>query len=160
MYRIGSPEEMDMELIDGQVLKRQLFKPKVPYPLWDYNWDGKMTNDTSMDGQASGRGNVSGTIRHIFLVRHGQYEEDVDGVDGDKNDKLRKLTPLGRIQAEQTGKRLAKLQKGIDEKFGPCDIKIIRSSDMTRAKETAEIIAKQLKGVTLAKPDRLLNECM
>lgn len=160
MYTISSPAELDMELVEGQVLKRQLFKPKLPYPLWDYNWDGRMTEDTSMQGQMEGRGDVYGTIRHIILVRHGQYEENVDGVDGDKNDKLRKLTPLGRIQAEQTGKRLAKIQQGIDEQFGPCDIKIVRSSDMTRAKETAAIIAKHLKGVKLAKPDRLLNECL
>lgn len=160
MYTISSPSELDMELIEGQVLKRHLFTPKLPYPLWDYNWDGRMTEDTSMEGQTAGRGDVYGTVRHIILVRHGQYEEDVEGVDGDKNDKFRKLTPLGRIQAEQTGKRLAKLQQGIDDKFGPCDIKIVRSSDMTRAKETAEIIAKHLKGVKMAKPDRLLNECL
>jgi serine/threonine-protein phosphatase PGAM5 len=160
MYVLGAPAELDTELVEGQVLKRQLFTPNVPYPLWDYNWDGKMTKETSMKGQLEGRGDVYGTVRHILLVRHGQYEENVEGVDGDKNDKLRKLTPLGRVQAEQTGKWLAKIQQGIDKEFGPCNIKIVRSSDMTRARETAEIIAKHLKGVKLAPPDRRLNEAL
>ena len=160
MYTISRPVELDTEMVEGQVLKRHLYTPKVPYPLWDYNWDGKMTDDTSLQGQLEGKGDVFGTIRHIILVRHGQYEEEVEGTDGDRNDSLRKLTPLGRQQAEQTGKRLALLKKGIDEQFGPCDIKIVRSSDMHRAKETATIIAKHLKGVTVAKPDRRLNEAL
>jgi serine/threonine-protein phosphatase PGAM5 len=164
---------LDMEVVEGQVLKRQLFTPKVPYPFWDYNWDGKMTQNpsaitTGNQGEGAGgtaaagggRGEVHGTVRHILLVRHGQYEENVDGVDGDKLDKLRKLTPLGRLQAEQTGQWLAKIQQGIDEEFGPCNIKIVRSSSMTRARETAEIIAKHLKGVKLAPPDRRLNEAL
>jgi serine/threonine-protein phosphatase PGAM5 len=77
-----------------------------------------------------------------------------------QDDKMRKLTPLGRTQAELTGKRLGEMQKGINKAFGPCSFKIIRSSDMLRAKETAEIIAKHLEGVEVAAPDELLNEAL
>jgi hypothetical protein len=159
IYTLMCPEELDMSMEEGQALKRQIYTPKLPYPLWDYNWDGNMTKDTTLKGHMEGRADdIPGTIRHILLVRHGQYEDI--GADGDGRDHLRKLTPLGRRQAEQTGKRLAILKKGIDDKFGACDIKIIRSSDMTRAKETAQIISKQLKGVKLARPDRRLNEAL
>lgn len=58
-----------------------------------------------------------------------------------------------------TGQRLAKMIKGIDEKFGPCNIKTLRVSGMARAKETAEIIAQQLpESVIRADPDTNLNE--
>ena len=66
---------------------------------------------------------------------------------------------MGRTQAELTGQRLAKMIKGFDEKFGPCNIKTIRVSNMTRAKETAELIAKSLpESVVRAEPDANLNE--
>jgi hypothetical protein len=160
MYTLCSPSELDSELVEGQVLRRQLFQPKLPYPLWDYNWDGKVTDDTDLPGQLEGRGDVYGTVRHIILIRHGQYDETVGGTDGDSKDKYRVLTPLGRLQAEQVGKRLAILQRGINDQFGPCPIQIIRSSNMTRAKETAKIISQQLEGVQLAKPDPRLNEAL
>ena len=38
--------------------------------------------------------------RTIICIRHGQYETD------GKTDKERRLTPLGRMQAKLTGKRL------------------------------------------------------
>ena len=51
--------------------------------------------------------------------------------------------------------------KGIDEKYEPCNVTVIRVSDMTRAKETASIISEYLpKSVIRAKPDPLLNEGM
>ena len=42
------------------------------------------------------------STRHIFLIRHGQY--NLDGA----TDKDRYLTPLGRKQAEYTGMNLIK----------------------------------------------------
>jgi broad specificity phosphatase PhoE len=48
--------------------------------------------------------------------------------------------------------------KGAEEKFGPCNIKVLRVSGMARAKETAEIIASHLPTVEFAEPDLLLNE--
>lgn len=70
------------------------------------------------------------------------------------------MTPLGRKQAELTGKRLAKMIEGFDEKFGPCNVKTIRVSNMARAKETADIIAQNIPGGTLlqTEPDANLNE--
>lgn len=68
------------------------------------------------------------------------------------------MTPLGRQQADYTGKRIAEMIKGIDEKFGPCNVKVLRVSDLARAKETADIIAAHLPDVERSDPDPLLNE--
>nr|XP_009665104.1 PREDICTED: serine/threonine-protein phosphatase PGAM5, mitochondrial [Struthio camelus australis] len=78
--------------------------------------------------------------RHIFLIRHSQY--NLDG----RADKDRTLTPLGREQAELTGHRLASLGLKFDQ--------IIHSS-MTRATETTEIISKYLPGVKKISTDLL-----
>ena len=65
-----------------------------------------------------------------------------------------------REQAEKTGKRLAQIIQGIeeDDRFGPCNVKCIRVSNMARAKETADIIAKHLPAIERSEPDPLLNE--
>ncbi|XP_010128049.1 PREDICTED: serine/threonine-protein phosphatase PGAM5, mitochondrial [Chlamydotis macqueenii] len=78
--------------------------------------------------------------RHIFLIRHSQY--NLDG----RADKDRTLTALGREQAELTGQRLASLGLKFDQ--------IIHSS-MTRATETTEIISKHLPGVKKISTDLL-----
>jgi serine/threonine-protein phosphatase PGAM5 len=138
-----------------------MHQPKFPYPAWDYNWDGRMTPSTSLESHRKGLArNVRGKTRHIILVRHGQYDES------SKDDEHRKLTPLGRLQATKTGQRLAEWTKGSsnfdDPSFhGPCPIKAIRVSNMTRAKETAQLIAKELGGgFKVEKPDPLLNEAL
>ena len=78
-----------------------------------------------------------------------------------KSDSKRKLTKLGQEQAHLTGQRLAEMIQGIDDKFEACEIKQIRVSDMTRAKETASIISEYLpKSVIREEPDSLLNEGM
>eukprot|EP00961_Rhodomonas_salina_P200322 2702217-Rhodomonas_salina.4 len=101
-------------------------------PSWDDNWDLRKDAETT---------NI---VRHIVLVRHGQYCESqhiltiagrnsriLFAVEKGKKDEEQKLTPLGREQAVKTGKRLAEyLPK--DHTF-----KLIRQSNMTRAKETA-----------------------
>lgn len=62
--------------VGGQVLARQLYHPKLPYPLWDYNWDGKMTRKSTLEAQLNvDNGQVIGTTRHVILIRHGQYDE-------------------------------------------------------------------------------------
>lgn len=93
-----------------------------------------------------------GVTRHIILIRHGQY------VETEKDDEKRVLTELGRKQAELTGKRLKEMLDGASKEFGPCNIKVVRVSNMARAKETADIIAKQLPGVEYAAPDPNLSE--
>jgi hypothetical protein len=73
-------------------------------------------------------------------------------------DHKRILTPLGRKQADLTGRRIAEMIKGVDETFRPCNVKILRVSNMARARETADIIATHIPDVERAEPDPLLNE--
>jgi serine/threonine-protein phosphatase PGAM5 len=173
------------ELFHGQCLKRQMFTPHLPYPAWNYNWDGRMTPGTTLEAFRAGVQNIKDPVvdeteegdasqpkkrrrkkksRHIILVRHGQYEEKAE-------EKDRVLTPLGRFQARATGRRLAQIAHGAKHFFpenfnGPCHIKAIHVSDLIRAKETAELIAEQVQYYTpknkmlLQKPDPLLNETL
>jgi serine/threonine-protein phosphatase PGAM5 len=88
------------------------------------------------------------------LIRHGQYDE------APKDDAERKLTDLGRLQADYTGRRLREMIEGIQgTDFTPCRIKVVRVSNMARAKETADIITSHLpESVEIAEPDPDLNE--
>jgi serine/threonine-protein phosphatase PGAM5 len=141
------------------------FQPKVSYPQWDYNWDGR---DASY--KASNNYNKNGGVtRHIILVRHGQYEME------SSDDKLRILTPMGRQQALFTGQRLASLASAISKTTStstststttestntkqpsssstgttvqPCTIKAIHVSSLTRAIETANIISSVIQPST------------
>ena len=78
--------------------------------------------------------------RILYLVRHGQYTsttpppEEPDGA----------LTEIGKQQAELVGKRLR--QHPIDR---------IHYSTLQRAKETAEIISKQMPGIPMQPSDLL-----
>ena len=127
------------ELFENQCLKRQLFQPKLPYPAWDYDWDGhSIQGKNDLEGHKTGKARkVKGKTRHIILVRHGQYDES------SQEDKDRILTQLGRLQATKTGQRLAEWAKGYnyfeDPDFnGPLAmVPTIHVSNMTRAKETA-----------------------
>ena len=67
----------------------------------------------------------------LFFVRHGQYEPN--GFGG-------KLTTLGRKQALRLARRL-----------NEWPITTIRSSDMARAVETAQIIAEHMGGIRVRK---------
>lgn len=119
----------------------QMHKPKRPYPAWDNNWDGKEEQKIK-----------NGVTKHYILIRHGQYDETFE------EDEKRKLTDLGRRQAHLTGLRLAEMIRGNDQ-FKSMPVATIRVSDMTRAKETAGIIATHLPDyVEAADPDPLLNE--
>lgn len=147
----------------GAFVTRVRPKSRPFCPPWDFNWDGRQTEASSPATMATRRGfhasRELGNVRHIILVRHGQYHEEF------KDDRRRVLTPLGRHQAELTGQRLAVMLRGglgmIDPGFaGPCNIKAIHVSDMTRAKETAQIIASHLPGVQQMPPDPLLNEAL
>ena len=161
----NSPElsgKKEINLVDGSdphfhnlFPSRQLWQPKKEYPLWDSDWDGKQPqlNGTHEENRRLMREiRKTGVTRHIILVRHGQYDETA------KEDSKRILTPLGRKQAELTGERLREMLDGVNKEFGPCNIKVVRVSDMARAKETADIIASHLPGVDRANPDPDLNE--
>ena len=84
-------------------------------------------------------------LRTLILVRHGVYDEN-DARDAEFG---KALLPEGREQARITGERLAAWPARIDG---------LHASTMTRARETAEIIARALPGLTPV-PDRNLREC-
>jgi len=136
--------------------KRQLWQPKVEYPLWDADWDGldpASTGNKDEDRRRKRQLRKEGVTRHVILIRHGQYTEQ------EKLDENRILTPLGRQQADYTGRRLKEMIEGVEGTgFTGCNVKVVRVSNMARAKETADIIASHLPGAERAEPDPDLNE--
>lgn len=147
-------------LFFGLFPQRQLFQPKLPYPLWNYDWDGRL--DTTISTRELRK---RGVTRHIILVRHGQYDEN------HRQDEARVLTPLGEKQAHQTGQRLAQWIQSIESQYSsphhhnPTSrqeqgkVVAIRVSNLTRAKQTANIIAQYLpSSVVRFEPDEDLNE--
>ncbi|XP_052891064.1 serine/threonine-protein phosphatase Pgam5, mitochondrial isoform X1 [Anopheles moucheti] len=113
---------------------------------WEWNWDHrdpkslvkplKKVDDpeSQNDYNKAVELKKGRAIRHLILVRHGQY--NLDGM----TDSQRTLTELGRKQAALSGERLKHLALPYDE--------IVRST-MTRAQETAEIIGKSLMHLKL-----------
>ncbi|KAL6256842.1 hypothetical protein P5V15_011780 [Pogonomyrmex californicus] len=125
----------------------------TPSMKWDYNWDRrdpkslvkpmqiKDENDENKYNEKF-EAKRAKAVRHILLIRHGQYHTD------GKTDVERVLTELGRKQAEATGKRLAELN---------LPYSLIVRSTMTRALETSQIIEKSLINVSV-EDDSLLIE--
>jgi serine/threonine-protein phosphatase PGAM5 len=125
--------------------------------IWDSNWDFRAPTSLVKplkDGASPEKENehnqqleknTGKALRHIILIRHGQY--NLKGL----QDKDRYLTDLGRQQAKMTGDRLRDLQIPFDNVY---------FSTMTRAQETGNIILKQLgskEGVTVSS-DSMLEE--
>ncbi|XP_040897675.1 serine/threonine-protein phosphatase PGAM5, mitochondrial isoform X1 [Toxotes jaculatrix] len=105
---------------------------------WDFNWDKRdpsvLSNGKKKESEDPSSEQDNGkpkATRNILLIRHSQY--NLSG----NSDKERILTPLGREQAELTGKRLAALGLKYD---------VLIHSSMARATETAHIISKHLPG--------------
>jgi broad specificity phosphatase PhoE len=73
-------------------------------------------------------------MREIIIIQHCQSEHHINNMTGGWTDTP--LTDLGRLQAEQIGVRLSK--ELISEY-------VMYSSDLLRAKQTAEIIGKYMK---------------
>ncbi len=119
-------------------------------------------------------------VRHILLVRHGQYEEQrrlskqLETADewqvkleefqqrGPAFELIRArqvLTPLGRQQAAATGERLAEmLQPALNTAAREGDVRL-HVSTLPRAMETADIIAARLPAtVERVAPDANLSE--
>lgn len=113
---------------------------------WEYNWDCRHF-DAVPEDEALPSGDVKRrptATRHLILVRHGQY--NLAG----KDDSERTLTPMGIVQAGHTGKRLAELN---------LPLTYIISSTMSRAKQTAALIAQHLPpGLTVLPDDPILKE--
>jgi len=70
----------------------------------------------------------------IIIVRHGEAEHNVGDLTGGWTDS--RLTPLGERQAAAVAERLARELKGTDVR--------LLSSDLRRARQTAEMIAEAL----------------
>ncbi|KAG8182711.1 hypothetical protein JTE90_026165 [Oedothorax gibbosus] len=97
-----------------------------PSRKWDFNWDKRDYSHLINDKSNEDAKKVKPTARrHIFLIRHGQYEEQAE------SDDKRRLTATGRKQAELVGQRLKEL------KFNYT--RMVRST-MLRAQETSNII--------------------
>ncbi|CAF2973526.1 unnamed protein product [Rotaria sp. Silwood2] len=82
--------------------------------IWNDSWDGIR--------------HESQWLRHLYLIRHGQY------FDHAINEKDKKLTSLGKEQLEYTGERLKQMNIKFDR---------LIHSGMVRAFESASIINQQ-----------------
>lgn len=71
---------------------------------------------------------------NIYLARHGQTLDNLQGILGGRRDEP--LTKIGEAQARETAKHLQSLRVTFDAVF---------TSPLVRAKRTAEIIADELK---------------
>ena len=139
----------------------------------DHNWDGKASSTTRPKESTADLP----SMRHMILIPHGQDdnqdeldEEDEHNEDDDDDDREAYvdtiyLTKQGRLQAEQTGKRLAQvllLSSSSSSSSWSNSAKrrsvSIWVSDKIRAKETAEIIAKFLPGAKITAADPMMNE--
>lgn len=125
----------------------------MPTTTWDNNWDFRAAPKVLKENLSAEKENEANlkiekntpkAIRHILLIRHGQYVYK-------NTDIERKLTEIGREQATFTGKRLNELAIPIDD---------VIVSTMTRAQETANLILKQLpKGASIKRDDcKMLEE--
>jgi len=108
------------------------------HPKWERNWDLREPGD-----EERRRGYLPSATRHLLLIRHGQY--NLSG----SNDKERSLTDLGKQQAAVTAARLAALSLPYSH---------IIHSNMTRAIETAEIVADALPNIPVLPADTILRE--
>lgn len=103
-----------------------------PSEKWNENWDFRDVKHKNEQKEKLEKRHANSQLRHIFLIRHGQY--NLNGL----SDKDRKLTELGREQAKLTGDRLKELKIPITD---------FVLSTMTRAQETGNIILGQLDNV-------------
>ncbi|GFY72585.1 hypothetical protein TNIN_350641 [Trichonephila inaurata madagascariensis] len=118
------------------------FQPSV---TWNHNWDNQDYSTLVKPGNSKGTSqNDEPKIksrptarRHILLIRHGEYDTSA------QKDVDRRLTPLGRKQADFVGQRLKDLPFNYT--------KLVRST-MTRAQETSDIILKHF-------PDLPVEDC-
>ncbi|CAI5714985.1 unnamed protein product [Hyaloperonospora brassicae] len=93
---------------------------------------------------------TSPKTKHLVLVRHGHY---INAHVPQASDSQQVLSQMGRQQAELTGKHLKAVHNRDPTRH---DVSIYHS-DMTRAVETAAIIATDFEEVTLS-PSSLLRE--
>lgn len=127
-------------------------------PTWGVEWNDAWDRRASASSDGEG---TRGGPRQIILVRHGQYRNESNKEVGDEE---RVLTTLGEAQARATGKflRAALLDREGSNIFVADTVSRVYVSELTRAKQTAALIAEELfpSGVdgVLEHPDKLLNE--
>lgn len=147
-YQVNSNKKKRFDVLNSWTTD---FTPSVK---WERNWDLREPESLvrpkrDATPEEENRYNEqkakikSRAVRHLILIRHGQY--NLDG----PTDKEKKLTDLGRIQADLTGRRLAALNIKFD---------LLVRSTMTRAQETADIIQKHLSSDLEIKDCQLLEE--
>jgi serine/threonine-protein phosphatase PGAM5 len=127
--------------------------PPLEYSQWESNWDGRAPPEEASESLKKRLRRAP--KRHLILIRHGQYdlESDTDPP----------LTALGRHQATLTGQHIASWAEAdlrTSPSAKPQRIKIgnIYSSNMLRARTTAELIAAELPDATLHAADSMLAE--
>ncbi|XP_056640483.1 serine/threonine-protein phosphatase PGAM5, mitochondrial-like isoform X2 [Diorhabda carinulata] len=122
-----------------------------PFAKWDENWDhrcpkymnrikGRRLSETEENTLNEQTEKKPTAVRHIILIRHGQY--NLNGT----TDGERVLTKLGRMQAEYTGKRLKELDLPYTQMV---------KSTMTRAQETGTIISEYIPEIPVLHCDLL-----
>ena len=124
-----------------QFPKSQLFVPRCEYPLWDSDWEHLGRRRRSVR-QVLKNGSQRQVTRHIFLVRHGQYREDLT-----ESDAKRMLTKKGREQAKKTGEWLAEIIRKNNILTTTAKMKMLSCSSMARAKQTADIIYSEISSM-------------
>mmetsp|Transcript_17955 Transcript_17955/g.42156 ORF Transcript_17955/g.42156 Transcript_17955/m.42156 type:complete len:352 (+) Transcript_17955:54-1109(+) len=115
---------------------------------WDSDWDGRAKPTSSCTTPVK----TTGPIRHLLLIRHGQYNLD---------DDEHGLTDLGREQSAKLGQRLLSERLGLKkDRYGEVQVQYsgIWVSTVTRARQTAEILSSYLPDVPVQDPDPLLAE--
>lgn len=142
------------------------FKTKTWGTTWDYQWD--LNRNSTVDGSevvGGGSNSLSRQLtrsyqRQIILVRHGQYQNESNK---EKKDNERTLTKLGQEQARQTGRFLYEALSGRSALFVKGCIDAVHVSDLTRARQTAELLLEAFpedvrSKMTIMAPDPLLRE--
>ncbi|UJR30258.1 hypothetical protein I4U23_017796 [Adineta vaga] len=112
-----SPSENNSDLIRPD--PRTLSTPIQSCERWNWNWDGRHSEM-----------NKTRAVRHIYLIRHGQYQTRT------KFEDQKQLTELGNEQADWAGRALAESKIPFTS---------LVQSGLIRAIQTASIINKHLK---------------
>lgn len=103
----------------------------TPFPVWECSGCGKVKVIGSRDEIIKNR---AGSANKYILIRHGEGENNVKKIINSWPEKEKlSLTARGRMEVDKAAQRLKK--KGVD---------LVFASDITRTKETAEIIAANL----------------
>ena len=80
-FALQLPTNKHIQQYHGLFPRRQLWRPRLEYPLWDYEWDGRQplplaaasdSNTTMTESQRERWIRKEGVTRHVILIRHGQ----------------------------------------------------------------------------------------